>query len=73
MLYADIDEKILKLIDFGTKDFGSIVAKLHPSQEFDSSFEYRRSYHLVDRRLQSLRKRGVIHYDRAERVWKRGT
>jgi hypothetical protein len=61
---AALDDQILKLIESGTDRL--ILSRF----ELLNGMNFYDAHYLLDRRLQSLRKRGLIAYDPRRREWR---
>ena len=61
--YDDFDKKMLALIDAGTNKAAALTAALDAEAKLLMNKE-KEEFRVVDRRLQSLRKKGIIKWER---------
>lgn len=67
MKYAEYDLKLVDLIKNGCNDFNSLCNRMaDENKEIQPGLD---SFRVTDRRLQALRKKGVIEYWQARKRW----
>ena len=65
--YAEYDEKLIGLIRNGCNTFTSLVTRLRDdNRKIQPPPD---SFRVTDRRLQALRKKGMIYFDRDRQEW----